>query len=100
MLSNLLIKILGGVVDVGGSIIRQRVLNKHTPKGVVLLLSGSYFFKYLDENQVNFLMQLLGNIQWSLKDLYFIIFNAVAIFLLAMGMWLIFAKVKQEVNKI
>lgn len=92
-------KVLGLLKSNGGQIIgdvaRNRLLNKNTPKGIALLLSGGFIFGYLNEQQVNFIVTLVSglNITWS--DMYLLIINVFVVFILAMGGWLIFAKVKK-----
>lgn len=92
------LKIASKIISIGGDIMKQRLLNKHTPKGVVLLLSGAYSFGYLNQEQVNFLLLLLSNVNLSTYDLYLFLLNIIVIFILYLGCFYVFAKVKQKVK--
>jgi hypothetical protein len=74
---------------------RNRLLNRHTPKGILLLLAGAYSFDFLSENQVNFLISLFSNMDFQWLDIYLALANFFVMFLVLMGAWLIFAKVKK-----
>ena len=93
-----LLYFINKTADVGVDVARNRLLNQHTPKGILLLLSGAYSFELLNDHQVNFIISLLSmsNISWL--DIYLLLLNLIVIFLLLMGAWLIFAKVK-KINK-
>ena len=87
--------IINKIVNLCIDITRNRLLNKNTPKGIMLLIAGGYSFNVLTEKQVNVLISLLSNLSISWLDIYLLIFNIFVIFLIVMGAWLIFAKVKK-----
>ena len=87
--------IINKVANLLIDVTRNRLLNKNTPKGIMLLIAGGYSFNFLTERQVNVLISLLSNISISWLDIYLLIFNIFVIFLIVMGAWLIFAKVKK-----
>ncbi len=93
----MLLKIITKIMST--SIFNDRLLNTKTPKGILLLLGGGFSFGYLNENQVNFLISLYKNVDINMFDFYLLVANLIMIFMISMGAWLVFAKVKKEVNK-
>lgn len=92
---NLLKPIIGLLTDFS----RNRLMNKKTPTGILVLLSAGYGFNYLNEKQVNFLITLLSSIDFDIWDFYILLLNGLVIFAIAMGCWLTFAKVKAKIKK-
>ena len=93
----MLFKIISKIIN--ANILSERILNTKTPKGILLLLGGAVSFGYLNENQVNFLISLYKDIDISIFDFYLLMANLIMMFMISMGLWLVFAKVKKEVNK-
>ncbi len=87
--------IINKVVNLFVDVTRNRLLNKNTPKGIMLLIAGGYSFNFLNERQVNVLISLLSSMSISWFDIYVLIFNIFVMFLILMGCWLIFAKIKK-----
>lgn len=92
------VKLLRLFADTGNAILKNRLLNKHTPKGLLLLIAGGYAFKALDAKEVNLLISLLSGANISWVDIYIFVLNVCVIFLIGMGLWFVFAKVKQKIK--
>lgn len=87
-------KVLGLLKSNGGQIIgdvaRNRLLNKHTPKGLLLAISSLTALGYIDTDKANLLVTLVSgsNISWS--DIYVALVNITFIYTAYRGLKLIY----------
>lgn len=97
-----LLSLFGGTAN---SIIKNRLLNKKTPAGILLAVAGIYGVTSVthgefNKEEVEFIISILSGVNLSFFNITIIIIGFIALFFIAMGLWLVFAKVKHAVEEI
>jgi len=78
--------------------LRNNLFNRNTPKGFILLVVAGVGSGFLDKEKAEFLIVLLANSNISYVDIYLFLLNFSIYSLFLMGIWLIFSKVRRNVN--
>ncbi len=94
------IKVLAPERTAGTHVARNHLLNKHTSKGVLLVLCGAMLIDKIDKEKFNFLVSIFANVDIKYSDIYFFIFNIIVLYSMYKGIMLIFKRAEKYVNEV
>lgn len=91
--------LLKPLLKTGDDVARNRLLNQHTPRGVLLLVGAGYLFDVIDEHKLNVIISLLAGTSIGYSDIYLFLFNCAIIYAGYKGVMLIFKRAEKWVNE-
>ena len=87
------------LLETGNDIARNRLLNQHTPKGILLLVGAGYLFDIIDDHKLNAIISILAGTSIGYSDIYLFLFNCTVIYVGYKGVVLILKRTEKWVEE-
>ncbi len=95
----IIIDLLKSILGTGNHIARNRLLNKHTSKGILMLSTAGYLFDVIDEQKLNVIISILAGSSIGYSDIYLFLFNCLIIYSVYKGIVLILKRAEKWVDE-
>lgn len=95
----IIIELIKPLLGTSNDIARNRLLNQHTSKGILLLVGAGYLFDVIDEHKLNVIISLLAGTSIGYSDIYLFLFNCAIIYAGYKGVILILKRAEKWVDE-
>ncbi len=95
----IIIEILKPILGTSNNIVKNRLLNQHTSKGILILLGTGYLFGAVDEKKLNVIINLLSGTSVKYSDIYLFLFNCAIVYSGYKGFTLVWKRAEKWVEE-
>lgn len=97
---NIILNLLKPATDVVGDVVKKRVLNHYTPKGILLLVLSGLALGKIDNETAQFIIKTTEGLEFSLKDGFVFGTIGLLVYLIYKGIKLVVKSSEEAINSI